>query len=1007
MFSLESDSSREGQDDSFSTIQANNEVKNNRLKEMNNDLIKENQQLRTQFEEALELANELEPLHKKNQELAQEIQAMKAERDDLNHRLEISVAKIKERDHRLEEERRNRTIQQDTSLITLNKEVEKVKKMSKEQLDKVLDELSKSQQQSKNLELQIQMLNGRIDRLLQNGERFFQTKFNTVDDFIEYLDKPSQNVAGNDAVNSNGIMAGQSDRQLEKRLRKMKMKLHNAMEKNSSLEADLDRAIKENHQLKLDKKSELANLEVKLNEVREAKDNAETKLHQEVAKYENQLNQLRNELNNAKDRVADFPFAKSSQAETLAIRDIDAPVQQSEKKAQKADPNLAIFQQRVESLQEDLKKAISARDEATDKLRNFEGKYQSMSILVEKQKTDLKALNTQNEEQAKEIDSLRKALHAKSQPIQVKDVKTPKSSQNVLKYQRQIEDQKNQILSLNNTLGKCKNQVEKLEADVKNLEQRREELQGQLKRTQDDFAEYRAKAESKKPLTADDIIPPSAFHCPELEPQIAASIAKIANNPSLQPASKIQSCFKTIQTYYASQLQSIENLLKDSIEENKFLSTSLNKFIVDLSIAISDQPQTIDDFFKNGSDNLVAKVGNLRSSFDDLKHREEELQGIITRLAEAFGNDVNDPIAQIASFKNKFAMQREIIAKKTKKLHDKRRECAALAAAAKENDTRQQQAIEELRVDVSNVKNKADQLQKSNNTLNRENQRLQGELDHAVQQLAESEALLKDKTEDLIKKLTVENSEKVRVLTQKYNDLVSRYQSLNGEYEQAQNEIARINNLIAAQKRSIDAKEVEIRDLTQQMADKEQSAEARLQTEKRHITETYERAISQLKQQCEDHRCDVERMAKSVAEADVKVNAIKLEAYQAKKEMRRMEMELLQNNEKIERERKLLETSFSAKKISLESDYNLKLNNEKAKFEAEKRRICGFGAEAFKAFFNPNVEIDEKSYRCVIEQAKDELTRLAYSDAAVRRLVGARDNQTTDDAVAQLLLQKA
>lgn len=1013
MYHTESDSSREGQDDSFSTIQANHDAENNRLKEINNDLLKENQQLRQQFEEALELANQTQPLHQRNQELAQENQNLKAERDDLCHRLEISVAKIRERENRLEEERKNRNIQQDTNIVTMNKEIEKIKKSSKEQVDQLVEELSKAQQKIKESQVQQQMLHGRIDRLLQNGERYFATKFNSVDDFIDFLDKPSQNLTTPDGtiVPPNTLVAP-SDRQLEKRLHKLKQKLHQAVEARQAAESDLERLNKEVHQAKLDKKTALSDMEVKIQEIQEAKANLENKLHQESSRYENQISQLRTELQNAKSKINDSSYhpRAAAQPEQIVLRDIDEkPAFQppAEKKQNRADVNAQIFQQRVDSLSEELKKAQAARDEATEKLRKIENKYQNAQILMEKQKTDIKALTTTGEEQAKEIESLRKSLHAKAPPIQIKDIKEPKQSPNVLKYQRQIEDHKNQILNLNNQIGKLKTQIEKLELEIQDHKQHANELQDALKKSQDDFADYRAKAEAKKPLTADDIVPPNAFHCPELEPQLAASISKIANNSSLQPSSKIQSCFKSIQNYYGSQLKSVEVLLKESIDENNFLSTSLNKFIIDLSIAINDQPQTIDDFFKNGSDHLVQKVVNLRTSFDDLKHREEELQGIITRLAEAFGTDVNDPIAQINSMKNKFSQQREIIAKKTKKLHDKRRECAAIAAAAKENDTRLQQQIDELNCDASNNKTKIDQLQKSNVTLTRENQRLQGELDTAVSHLSESEAMLKDKTEDLIKKLNVENAEKVKQLTQKYNELVAKYQSINSEYGLTQDEIARLSNLVSAQKRSIDIKDSEYRTLLQQMNDKEQSAELRLQTEKQHLTETYESAIEQLKMQCEAHRSDVERMAKVVAEHEQKVNQCKMESYQAKKEMKKIEMELSQNNEKIERERKLLETSFATKRYALEHDYQLKLNNERAKFETEKRRICGYGAEAFKAFFNPNVEIDEKSYRCVIEQAKEELTRLALSDAAVRQLVGARDNQTTDDAVAQLLLQKA
>jgi hypothetical protein len=49
-------------------------------------------------------------------------------------------------------------------------------------------------------------------------------------------------------------------------------------------------------------------------------------------------------------------------------------------------------------------------------------------------------------------------------------------------------------------------------------------------------------------------------------------------------------------------------------------------------------------------------------------------------------------------------------------------------------------------------------------------------------------------------------------------------------------------------------------------------------------------------------------------------------------------------------------------------------------------------------------EIDQRSFKRVVSQARDELDRLAASDWAIRRLVEAADHQTTEDAVARLVL---
>ena len=70
MFETLSDSSsRTDGQDSFSTSSARASLKKQQLKELNNELIKENALLRSQFEEAVEITSQFQELHKANQDL--------------------------------------------------------------------------------------------------------------------------------------------------------------------------------------------------------------------------------------------------------------------------------------------------------------------------------------------------------------------------------------------------------------------------------------------------------------------------------------------------------------------------------------------------------------------------------------------------------------------------------------------------------------------------------------------------------------------------------------------------------------------------------------------------------------------------------------------------------------------------------------------------------------------------------------------------------------------------
>ena len=81
-----------------------------------------------------------------------------------------------------------------------------------------------------------------------------------------------------------------------------------------------------------------------------------------------------------------------------------------------------------------------------------------------------------------------------------------------------------------------------------------------------------------------------------------------------------------------------------------------------------------------------------------------------------------------------------------------------------------------------------------------------------------------------------------------------------------------------------------------------------------------------------------------------------------------------------------------------------RFSEQKTKWEAEKRRLLAFVADELRQFFNANEAIDERAFRSIITKAKEEITRLQKADSAIRRMVGASTRQTTDDAVAQLVL---
>ena len=150
----------------------------------------------------------------------------------------------------------------------------------------------------------------------------------------------------------------------------------------------------------------------------------------------------------------------------------------------------------------------------------------------------------------------------------------------------------------------------------------------------------------------------------------------------------------------------------------------------------------------------------------------------------------------------------------------------------------------------------------------------------------------------------------------------------------------------------------------------------------------------------------MERLAKEVKEREGKIKELKSLTQKVRRENARLEREIEQKEEEIERERKLSDARSRAEILSAESNYNSKLEDERSKFEAERRKLFAFAADGFREYFNPQEAIDERSFKSLMGKVQTEMKRLAQQDQSIRRMVGATGRQGTEEAVAQILMNR-
>ncbi|KAK8834574.1 hypothetical protein M9Y10_012637 [Tritrichomonas musculus] len=585
-----------------------------------------------------------------------------------------------------------------------------------------------------------------------------------------------------------------------------------------------------------------------------------------------------------------------------------------------------------------------------------------------------------------------------------------KANAKILKLQKALDAEKQKVYTLQDNESRLQRKIDDLESAMRLLQQSANDAKEDAKRAMDELSIANRQLEVQPP-TADDLLPPSCYRCDEFDPALSSAISRIANNTALQPVSKIKNCFLTIRKYYQKLLAERDEALDQAFSENQTLSAAFNQFIQDASIALTGNVCTLQDFFSNDAgQKIVEQIQKLRSQLGDLKHEQDIQRGFASAFTNSFAEFItepNDPVRALNEVKERINAQQDQIAARSKKIHSLKSQIKNHESILKTKTADHEREKEELDFQRQELESRVNNLNKTVSELRQHNENLTNELEVATRTLEETQMTLSQehsehntsileeaaskeaKLKNEVKKRTQENKQ----LRQQINDNSKALDNLRQQLQASKNERRRADD--------------DMENLKREIEEIQRDAASRLEAEKRNIVSSYDAAINELKEQCNKQRKDVERMAMDASQYDLKYASAQQEINGLRKDKRKLEKEVEAMKGQLERERKLMESKIRAEKIQTESNYFARLEEQKARSEAEKRKIFTLGAEAFRNFFNPNEQIDERSFKLVLDRARNTITQLQKSDNDIRRLLGVGESQTTLDAVAQMVMSKS
>lgn len=999
-------------------------IKNNEINDLNNQVLQVSQ-----------LTDKLERAQNEVNRLNSEKADLKRAMDDLTNRLQISCDTNSQLQSQLNAEKANyRDLRHEEIENAAAKFADKEKLLQGE-ITRLEQELEASKARCEQMDIEAKTFTSKICRMLKSGSRFFDREIESINELQSMFDNntfkttpqqqtPSPKVDNSDA---NAKKYKQQRNEARKRIQELENAYQSLQESKAAGDAENERrcqVLKNQLEQSFKERDHLA--ELRTSEVRS--------LQQKLASVKADLRQKQLEIASftpVKERAASPQQPRSAekhhQTELRAHSEIPyspnlPPLYPTDNVQSKIISTQKKQAREISDLQKKLDEKLNPLSASgtndISKLQQLEDDYENLLLENQNLISNVQILENENRELQNNIDSLRNAINSlhteekREGDIHKKDYKAE-----LKKYLGQIEELENRVLHLQRDNSKHEDTITAQKSAIEYEKSRADEAEEHNRRLTFDIHELRNRLESQPKIAPEDVLPPEAWSSVRWPTDVANEIDRVVSNSSLQAQSKLSHVFNIFKTFYEGVIEERECQLECSRKHCEDLKARINRFLIDISIAITDQSSTYEDLLNDNINNLIEGASSLRKQHDELQIYFNKLVRVVDHLKSLFNlqsvEDYDDVIAQIDEIFGHIQLQNGHVVdchKKIKKLKAENEQTQnvtkkqVLELTKKNADLINQledakALIEdrerELQIAREQVEALQAQLNESAHTpINRSTDSFTAadfKLPHAV-----------DTSSRDIDSLHTQLEQKESQLHNQAVAANKRISELNTALEESATKIDDLESLVANLEEQNKQLERQVSDISERSKKRAKTEQEKYEKAKRDAEEAYAKSIQSLHKANETTRLDLENMAKELAKVSSENRAIKQSFAKLQKKQKKDHEECKRLRSSMEREKLVLDAQARTRIIDAQGEMNDRLIQEKNRYENEKRRIFNIFAEQFKEFFSPLRQIDEREFRVGVEKAHESYRKLADSDASIRNMLHAKNRQTTEDAVAQM-----
>ena len=974
----------------FGAKASDNESKElERLRKENSELSAKNLALKSQIEIANNLSTELETICTKNVALEKEIRDVNGKYDEVARRLKISLEKNAELQSQLE------------SLLIQNKS--KSSKEIEEQQNRVdafenkINELKKENSSLKQSlqakEEQYKSCEESISHILELSSNYFSkniTSINTLEGFLSAPQvvqqvQPTIQVAQNDVFDDEKV----SLCKMIKRLKKQNKQLNQTL-------------LEMQHQYELEKQDSSSKYEISIKSLKNA------------------LNDQKNETSRQMSIVKDLDKKNNELLKQISDQKTQALINQKGINAQNEE-EIRNLSSRVATLEAQLKTEKEQNQNNKKELNNAISKYKSTQSALGIAKDELQESNRTKIEMKfnfdhlqSKYDDLLERFHSYESSNVEKDKKLLESEEKL----KRTESQFNQLKAENQKCNKqLDEQTEKMQQQMLQIQQltanldeaktnymtqknladklqsKNSELSNELVKKKKEEKERQRKTEERNRAQSQYLFeqfPPTTWEIKEMPKDLESLVSDIVKNQTLRNAAKIKNVLTIVVQWFSKQLSDANEALKEEKNNTKSYDETLSVLAGALEIFMNTEIKVED--LKNPSKVAVIQERVRQtciSAKQDESERKQKETAILDLLTLLDVNSIQEAQSTVHAF--------------IQHLQDSEDKIQALKKANKEVIMQSRERDEECKKQLDSLEKDALQIASRAEALEKEKK----ELENKIKDLEESIINIKEDHSHEMKTFNEMQNEQIS----ECEKAVQRSNARTREEIQKRKEVEEQLNISRCEKEKVQKslkllhsskrkQEEEIERLQAQIKTQLSVSQEKAKCLQESLQKKYEMIISQQKQQNLEIAGSLKEKDEKISQLEQQIEALNEANSQLQLDVQKIEMKSQAALEEQERTKKILECKMKTQIMSIESEYNLKLDNAERLVESERRAIIGRIGVEFCSLFNTSETIDESNFESFIHTLKEKFDSYANEDAKVRALLNIPRNQSLSSAVS-------